>query len=151
VIDLVTAGRNIPLEYRQGEFYVKPGGKLYEYTILEIEVEEQNREHVKKPLKILDGKIVCFKYLARTLGGYAFLCQSSRCQDSRDRWPLIILADNSTLQDLPVLVIDAEEDKKKINLIEYLSATESVIPIKICRGTSGGSRQCEIIGGIYLL
>jgi len=145
VVDLVTAGRNIPLEYEHGEFRVKSVGKLYEYTMLRIRVEDQ-REQARYFLGMLDNRVVTLQHLVELLGGNAALFQEGRKVCSLPR-----LTDIRELQDLPILVLDIRDDKKRVRLIEYLSAVESAIPIEECRRAYGGGDVCEYLGAIYLL
>ena len=142
VLDLVTAGRNIPLIYMHGEFWVDESRKPYEYTMLWLGVDKADIEYIKSLLGKLDNKILTLRFLVEVFGGGVHLLQGRRkvCRITR-------LLDNMHLWNIPILLLYAGNSKKR-RIIEYLSAIASMIPIYVLEYDN---EQGELLGGIYLL
>ena len=145
-IDLVAAGRNIPLEYKNGEFWVrddKKGLQLpYEYSAIWIGIKgEKDVEDVRKFLGDLDGYVVTLRLLIELIEGRGELYQgrNSICRLTR-------LKEHPDLWDAPVFVVD--ENNKRKRFIEYFSAVGSMIPIY---SVTSNSEQGDLLGGLLLL
>jgi len=146
VLELTTAGRNIPLMVYNGEFYVDENTKrIYEYTQLWIGV--YHPEAVIGIIKELNEKVIVFPLLIELTGnGDLRLFQGSK--ELCTLWQLLR---NTYLTDAPILVVYSGTTKRSYK-IEYLSALDSMIPIYVVKFGSGGRiERGELVGGIYLL
>jgi hypothetical protein len=138
-IDLVAAGRNIPLEYESGEFRVRDS--KYEYSAIWIGIkDERDVEYARRILGNLDGYVVTLGLLIKLIESRGELYQgrNSICRITR-------LKDHPDLWDAPVFVVNGNNKKK---FIEYFSAVGSMIPIYSV--TSNGE-QGDLLGGLLLL
>ena len=142
-LNLATIGRNIPLkECINGEFWTDETRPPYEYTFLWVGVEEIEAEAF---LKQLNDNLVILRFFIENLenfGGRAYILQGKRkiCRIKR-------LLEGRYLTDIPVLVLHASDSKKQ-EFIQYLSATDSLIPIYMLEHNN---EQGKLLGGIYLL
>ena len=155
VVNLVTAGRNIPLTYSNGEFWVDQGYRPYTYSQLIIAIDKHYADKARKILEELDMHVVKFGYFVEMLesvapkimgfGGIVALRQSRPGADFKRVAGLTHLLENRGVSELPVLVIHAKNDRVE-RFIEYLSAVESAIHICII-----DRDQPRLLGGVYLL
>lgn len=142
-VDLVVAGRNLKLKVRDGELWVEGD---YAYTGLWIGVRAED-EGVKAVLERLNWSLVTPPLLAEVLKrADAALFQGTE-RDAARLGSLGSLA--RLLSDTPVLVMKVG-GKLSRTFIEYLAATQSVIPIYIAEGRMG-MRRGELLGALYLL
>ena len=141
-LNLTTAGRNIPLTYKYGSFWIDDSGILYKYTTLWIGIDRARAEYVKSVLKKLNHKVHTLRYFVELLKGDSYLIQGRRrvCEVAR-------LLDNSSFWDIPVAILRVGDPTRK-RLIEYLSAVESVIPVYVIEDSN---EQGELLGGVFLL
>jgi hypothetical protein len=152
VLDLATAGRNIPLVYREGEFWVCEGYSHYLYTQLGLRVRGECVEKVREVLVALDGYVVTFRAfieLVESAGSRFASCIEvfqPKPRGGVDRVAgLVWLRASETIGELPILLIHARNNKVE-RLIEYLAAAESAIPLYELRGG-----QRTLLGAVYLL
>ncbi len=141
-IELTTAGRNIPLGYENGEFYVDCSAKRpYEYTDLWIGI--YHPENINEVLRELDGKVVNFSLIVELIKEE----DPQLFQGSREICNLWGLARNVDLHEVPVEIFYSSSTFRK-DLIENLSAIDSMIPIYTVnyKGEKG-----ELLGGLYML
>jgi len=155
VVDLVTAGRNIPLTYFDGEFWVDQGYRPYTYSQLIIAIDKHYADKARKILEELDMHVVKFGYFIEMLesvapkiiriGSVATLHQSKPGVGFSRIVGLAHLLENRSISELPVLVLHAKNDRAG-RFIEHLSAVESAIQICII-----DRDQPKLLGGVYLL
>jgi len=146
ILELTTAGRNIPLTVYSGEFYVDESSKrIYEYTQLWIGV--YHPEAVAELIRELNGKVVTLTlFIELTEDGDLRLFQGDK--ELCSLWQLLR---NAYLADAPILVVYPKTERGR-RKIEHLSALDSMIPIYVVRFGSGGRiERGELVGGIYLL
>ena len=152
VVDLVTAGRNIPLTYADGEFWVDPARvdparPPYTYTHLTIRVDENRAHEAEQALKNLDGHIVTLGHLIDLIEGEAkekpqLASHAELTQQTQRRIAgLARLRDNKTITQLPALIIHAKNSNRE-KLVNHLTATDTAIQIRAKNKT---------LGCIYLL
>jgi len=156
VVDLTTAGRNIPLKYEDGKFWVDQNYHPYIYTLLGIRVSEGVAPKVREALEMLDGYIVTVGLFIDLVEGsspfrakitsYAELFQPKPGRGSDRVVGLAQLRNDKTICELPALVIYAR-DKRRRNLVDFLSAVDSAVPIYATKGKD----MYELLGCIYLL
>ncbi|MCS7139558.1 MAG: DEAD/DEAH box helicase [Candidatus Nezhaarchaeota archaeon] len=140
-VELTTAGRNLPLKYEGGSFWIHELRGPYEYTALWMGVEG-DASQVRSLFEVLDGKLVQFRLIVDLLEGGVKVFQGKRevCRITR-------LMDSGHLGDVPTLAM-CNSSKERGDLIEHLSALESMIPVYVVYGQ--GERG-ELLGGLYLL
>jgi len=138
-IDLVTAGRNIEIDYKSGEFWLS---KDHRYTDLWINVVDQyHAEEIQKLLKSLNGYVVMMPLILELLGNKSLLKQGEKKITK-----LSNLSNHLDLRNIPVLVFFSENRKEKS--IKYLSAMDSMIPIYY---STPKSKSRKLLGGLLLM
>ena len=152
VLDLATAGRNLPLVYREGEFWVDNRFHHYLYTQLGMRVRSECADRVRKVLEALNGRVVALRLFIELVenAGNRFASCVELFQPKPGRGAdrvagLARLLDSRAICELPVLVI-YPRDREAKRFIEFLSATESTIPIYELKG-----EQQLLLGAVYLL
>ncbi|RLE83337.1 MAG: hypothetical protein DRJ67_12370, partial [Thermoprotei archaeon] len=142
-VDLVVAGRNLKLKVAGGELWVE---RNYAYTGLWLGVR-LGSVRVKKVLEELRWSIVMLSLLAEVFREEEIHVFQGR--ESRAKWLCDFESIARMLGDTPVLVIKSSE-KLGRDFIEYLSATQPVLPIYAVEGRMG-MRRGELLGALYLL
>jgi len=138
-VDLVTAGRNIEIDYESGEFWLS---KNQRYTDLWISVVDQyHAEEIQKLLKSLNGYVVMMTLILELFGN-----KSSLKQGEKKITILSNLSNHLDLRTIPVLVFFAEN--RKVKNIKYLSAMDSMIPIYY---SAPKNKSRKLLGGILLM
>jgi len=144
--DLTTVGRNISLKVVHGEFIVDERKRPYEYTVLWIGMNEKSRDYVVEVLKLLNRNVVNIRFLLELLGDHELYL----FQGTRKLCRLNILLENEELAEAPIYVMYPMSEKTN-QIIKYLGAVESLIPIYTYNYYGGSYTMEELLGGIFTL